>query len=58
VKRDEVLKRMLRMRPKPHGKKLRESQLDLANSEEFSDRKDSSEISYGNPGKATDRSDD
>lgn len=54
AKRDEILKRMLRMKPHPHGKKLRKSQLDLADSEESA-----SDISDGNlSGKATDRSDD
>jgi hypothetical protein len=30
--RDEVLKRMLSAKPQPHGKKLHEVQLDLADS--------------------------
>jgi hypothetical protein len=58
-KRDEVLKRMLRMKPQPHGNKSRKAQLDLADSETFADSKESSDISDRNrSGKATDRSED
>ena len=57
-KRDEVLKRMLKTRPQPHGKKLRQAQLDLADSEKFPDGKVSDISDRNRSGKATDRGDD